>query len=134
MKKFLTYSISVTLVVANMFVFAQQTSAATKNSLTITYQQTPESKAQKWTLKCQPTAGSIKSAKTVCRNLLKISNPFAKADPNQMCSEIFESAEVATVKGTWNGKKVSVRFAKNNGCEITRWNTLKFLIEGVKTA
>ena len=134
MKKFLTYSISVVLIATNMFVIAPPSSAATKNSLTIIYQESPESKAQKWTLKCQPTAGSMKTAKIACRKLLKISNPFAKADPNQMCSEIYESAEVATVKGTWNGKKVSASFAKNNGCEITRWNTLKFLIQGVQKA
>ncbi|CAB4911467.1 unannotated protein [freshwater metagenome] len=134
MKKFLTYSISVTLVATSMVAISPNSFATTKNSLTITYQQTPESKVQKWTLKCQPTAGSMKNSKSACRNLLKISNPFAKADPNQMCSEIFESAEVATVKGTWNGKKVSARFAKTNGCEITRWNTLKFLIQGVQKA
>jgi hypothetical protein len=122
------------LISANLVLAIPTSSAAVKNSLTITYQQTPESKVQKWSLKCQPTAGTMKNAKGACKLLLAISNPFKKADPAEMCAEIFESAEVATVKGTWNGKKVSARFAKNNSCEISRWKTLNFLVQGVKTA
>ncbi|CAB4824170.1 unannotated protein [freshwater metagenome] len=134
MKKFLTYFLSFNLILTTVVATAPTSFASAKNSLKVTYQETPESKIQKWTLKCQPTSGTMKNSKPACRNLLKISNPFAKADPNQMCSEIYESAEVATVKGTWNGKKVSARFAKTNSCEITRWNALKFLIQGVQKA
>jgi hypothetical protein len=134
MKKFLTYFLSFNLILATVVATAPTSFASAKNSLKVTYQQTPESTIQKWTLTCQPTAGTIKNAKAACRKLLKISQPFAKPDPMQMCSEIYESAEVATVKGTWNGKKISARFSKTNSCEITRWNSLKFLIQGVQKA
>ena len=134
MKKSLSVVVLTFAVAANLVLALSTSSAAVKNSLTITYQETPESQVQKWSLKCQPTAGTMKNAKGACKLLLAISNPFKKADPAEMCAEIFESAEVATVKGTWNGKKVSARFAKNNSCEISRWKTLNFLVQGVKTA
>ena len=134
MRKTLSVIATCALISANLVLASPTSSAAVKNSLTITYQATPESKVQKWSLKCQPTAGTMKNAKGACKLLLAISNPFKKADPAEMCAEIFESAEVATVKGTWNGKKVSARFAKNNSCEISRWKTLNFLVQGVKTA
>ena len=134
MRKTLSVIATCALISANLVLASPTSSAAVKNSLTITYQATPESKVQKWSLKCQPTAGTMKNAKGACKLLLAISNPFKKADPAEMCAEIFESAEVATVKGTWNGKKVSASFAKNNSCEISRWKTLNFLVQGVKTA
>ena len=134
MKKSLSALILSITLAANLVLAIPTSSAAVKNSLTITYQETPESKVQKWSLKCQPTAGTMKNAKGVCKLLTAMSNPFMKPDPAEMCAAIFESAEVATVKGTWKGKKVSARFAKNNSCEISRWKTLNFLLQGSKTA
>ena len=134
MKKSLSAVVMTFAISANLVLALPTSSAAVKNSLTITYQETPESKAQKWSLNCQPTAGTMKNAKSACKLLTAMPNPFTKPDPAEMCAEIFESAEVATVKGTWKGKKVSARFAKNNSCEISRWKTLNFLVQGVKTA
>ena len=71
-------------------------------------------------------------AKTVCKKLLKIANPFAPADPDQMCTEIYGGDDIATVKGTWKGKKISAKYSKINGCEIARWDSLKFLLAGGK--
>jgi hypothetical protein len=44
------------------------------------------------------------------------------------CTMIFGGPQVATVKGTWRGKPVDARFARDNGCEIARWNKAKPLI------
>lgn len=106
--------------------------AANSYSVVVTYKQTPQSDLQKWTIKCNPAAGTMPKAKTVCKKLLKIANPFAPADPDQMCTEIYGGDDIATVKGTWKGKKISVKYSKINGCEIARWDLLKFLLTGGK--
>jgi hypothetical protein len=46
---------------------------------------------------------------------------FDPVPPNQVCTQIFGGLETATVSGTWNGAAVDTAFARNNGCEITRW-------------
>jgi hypothetical protein len=110
--------------------FQSSASATTTNSLVVSYKQTPQSQIQKWTLKCNPTGGTLPQAKNACKQLLKIAQPFAAPDPDQMCSQIFESEEVATVKGSWKGKKISAKYSKTNSCEIARWAALKFLLQG----
>ena len=106
--------------------------AASKSSLVVTYKETPSSAAQKWTLKCNPAGGTMKGSKSVCGKLALLSSPFAKPSNSEMCAQIFESAEVATVSGTWNGKKVFARFSKSDGCEQKRWKDLAFLVQGKK--
>jgi hypothetical protein len=105
-------------------------SAANPYSLVVIYKQSPQSEIQKWSLKCNPAGGTLQKAKTACNRLLKIANPFAHADPDQMCTELYGGDEVATVTGRWKGKKVSATFSKKDGCEIARWEALKFLLEG----
>ena len=105
-------------------------SASSKSSLVVTYKETPASPAQKWTLKCNPAGGTMKNSKTVCGKLTLIPSAFTKPSRTEMCAQIFESAEVATVSGTWNGKKVFARFSKSDGCEQKRWKDIAFLIQG----
>jgi hypothetical protein len=33
----------------------------------------------------------------------------------------------ALVRGTFRGRRVSIRFTRRNGCEIARWNRMAFL-------
>ena len=105
-------------------------SAANPYSLVVIYKQSPQSEIQKLSLKCNPVSGTMPKAKIACSRLLKIANPFATANPDQMCTQIYGGDEVATVKGSWKGKKVSATYSKRDGCEIARWAALKFLLEG----
>ena len=105
-------------------------SAASPYSLTVSYKQSPQSEIQKWSLKCNPVSGTLPKAKTACNRLLKIATPFATANPDQMCTQLYGGDEVATVKGSWKGKKVRATYSKTDGCEIARWAALKFLLEG----
>lgn len=106
--------------------------AASKTSLVVTYKESASSTAQKWTLKCNPAGGSMRNAKMACAKLAQAISPFAKPSNSEMCAQIYESAEVATVSGTWNGKKVYARFSKSDGCEQKRWKDLTYLLQGKK--
>jgi len=45
------------------------------------------------------------------------------------CTEQFGGPETATITGTLGGREVDARFARNNGCEIARWEKASPLLE-----
>ena len=45
------------------------------------------------------------------------------------CTEQFGGPQTATVSGTLDGREVDARFARNNGCEIARWEKAAPLLE-----
>ena len=45
------------------------------------------------------------------------------------CTEQFGGPQTATVTGTLDGREVDARFARNNGCEIARWEKAAPLLE-----
>jgi hypothetical protein len=102
---------------------------AAKTNLTITVQASKTAKARTWTLTCDPVGGDLADRTAACATLAKAStagkDPFTPTPKGQMCTQIYGGPEVATVKGTWNGKKVDSTFNRKNGCEIKRWSDLK---------
>ncbi|MFF8832156.1 SSI family serine proteinase inhibitor [Streptomyces sp. NPDC015131] len=52
-------------------------------------------------------------------------DPFAPVGKDQMCTQQHGGAATAHITGTWQGRQVDARFARTNGCEIARWDTLK---------
>jgi hypothetical protein len=53
-----------------------------------------------------------------------------KATPVDIaCTQQYGGPETATVKGTLRGKTVDATFSRTNGCEISRWNAAKDLLE-----
>jgi hypothetical protein len=47
---------------------------------------------------------------------------FKPVNRRQVCTDIFGGPQTATVEGTVDGKAVSSKFSRQNGCEIARWN------------
>ena len=45
------------------------------------------------------------------------------------CTEQFGGPETATISGRLDGREVAARFARNNGCEIARWEKVAPLLE-----
>lgn len=54
-------------------------------------------------------------------------NPFAPVPPDQACTEIYGGPQEAVVVGVYGGKPVRTRFTRTDGCQIARWNRVKFL-------
>jgi hypothetical protein len=99
-----------------------------KTKLTITVRAAPTAKPTTRTLTCDPPGGTVPHAADACAALAKAAkakgDPFAPTPKGQMCTQIYGGPEVATVKGTWNGKPVDATFGRKNGCELKRWNDL----------
>lgn len=97
--------------------------------LTISVLADKTAKAEIWTLSCQPAAGTHPKAADACAFVGKSSpDLLAPVPAGQQCTQIFGGPATATIKGTWSGKPVNAQFARNNGCELARWNKLKALL------
>jgi len=111
---------------------AGQPTSNGKTNLTVTMRASEKAKASTWTLTCDPVSGTLAHAKDACAALDKIAaakgDPFAPTPEGQMCTQIYGGPQVATVKGTWNGKKIDATFNRKNGCELKRWNDLSVLL------
>ena len=82
-----------------------------------------------WGLTCDPPGGTHPNPKAACRALE--SNGAAALPPvpkDKVCAQIYGGAETATITGTWQGKKIISRFARNDGCQISRWKLMEGLL------
>ena len=82
-----------------------------------------------WTLRC-PSGGTLPHPARACERLAAIDKPFAPVPRNVACTEIYGGPQVAEVRGTFRGHKVNARFTRTDGCEIARWNKVRFLFPG----
>jgi hypothetical protein len=85
-----------------------------------------EAPTKVWTLRC-PDGGTLPDAELACRNLDRLNDPFGELPKSFACTEIYGGPEIADVQGTFRGKTVNTRFTRTNGCEIARWNRVRFL-------
>ena len=62
---------------------------------------------------------------------LSRSNGAAALPPvpkDKACTQIYGGPETATISGTWNGQAVMSMFARNDGCQISRWKLMEGLL------
>jgi hypothetical protein len=83
-----------------------------------------------YTLSCAPAAGTLPNRADACTTLLKLEHPFAPTPPNTACTQIYGGPQEALVTGSFRGNVVSARFSRKDGCEIARWNRVRFLFPG----
>jgi len=79
-----------------------------------------------WTLRCPP-GGTLPDAAQACLNLERLHDPFGPVPKSVACTEIYGGPEIADVQGTFRGKPVNTQFLRTDGCEIARWNRVRFL-------
>jgi len=84
-----------------------------------------------WTLTC-PDQGSLPQPRRACERLAPMKKPFAATPKSSACTLVYGGPQVATVRGRFRGRTVSTRFSRTNGCEISRWNRVRFLFPGVR--
>jgi hypothetical protein len=46
---------------------------------------------------------------------------------DSICTQIYGGPQKARVRGRLDGRPVDARFSRVNGCEIHRWDQLRFL-------
>jgi subtilisin inhibitor-like len=85
-----------------------------------------EAPTKLWTLDC-PSGGTLPQPERACAKLAVLKDPFAPVPKDKACTQVFGGPEEAEVTGTFRGDPVNAHFDKGNGCEIARWNSVKFL-------
>jgi hypothetical protein len=48
------------------------------------------------------------------------------------CTQVYGGPEEATIKGTIRGEDVDATFTRTDGCQVSRWNRVKALLEEVR--
>jgi hypothetical protein len=84
-------------------------------------------RAIRWTLRCGPVGGTLPRRKRACERLLALRRPFRPVPPGSACTEIYGGPHVAEVRGMLRGRRVAAQFRRTDGCQIERWNRVRFL-------
>jgi hypothetical protein len=86
---------------------------------------------KEYTLRCAPAAGTLPRRGAACTQLMRLNRPFAQTPKNVACTEIYGGPQKALVTGRFRGKLVRASFSRTDGCELARWNRVRFLLPGV---
>ena len=84
-----------------------------------------------WRLRCGPAGGTLPRPAAACRALAALERPFAPVPKDVGCTQIYGGPQVARVTGTFRGRRTWATFKRSDGCEIARWNRVRFLFPGV---
>ena len=87
----------------------------------------PNEGKRAWTLRCAPVGGTLPQRANACRRLATMTRPFRTAPSDVVCTQIYGGPQTALVTGRLDGRRVRARFDRHNGCEIARWNRVRFL-------
>lgn len=83
---------------------------------------------KKYSLRCNPVAGTLPHRAAACRKLLVLKAPFAPTPKNVACTQLYGGPQRALVTGRLRGVLVRAHFSRKDGCEIDRWNRVRFLL------
>jgi hypothetical protein len=83
-----------------------------------------------YTLSCGPAAGTLPYRASACTKLARLTYPFAPTPKGIACTEIYGGPQEALVTGRFRGRVVRAHFSRKDGCEIARWNRIRFLFPG----
>jgi hypothetical protein len=80
-----------------------------------------------WTLRCNRTGGSLPQRARACRLLASTPHPFRPVPPGTICLGTNGGPAVALVRGVIRGHRIRAAFNRKDGCQIERWNRVRFL-------
>ena len=82
-----------------------------------------------WRLTCNPAGGTHPNPQAACQALE--ANGAAALPPvpkDKACTQIYGGPQTAPISGTWKGQPVMSTFARNDGCQISRWKLMAGLL------
>jgi hypothetical protein len=56
-----------------------------------------------------------------------VRTPFATVPKGAACTLVYGGPQMADVRGRFRGRRVQATFSRTNGCEIERWDRVRFL-------
>jgi Subtilisin inhibitor-like len=86
----------------------------------------------RYTLRCDPAAGTVPNPGRACRTLAALQNPFAPIPADAACTQIAGGPQEARVVGRVGDAKIWVRLGLRNGCEIDRWQRVSAIVPGFR--
>jgi Subtilisin inhibitor-like len=82
-----------------------------------------------WRLTCDPPGGTHPTPEAACRALEANGTAALPPVPNdKACTQIYGGPETADISGTWQGQPIMSKFARNDGCQISRWKLMEGLL------
>lgn len=82
---------------------------------------------RQWKLYCDRSGGTLPNPEAACRRLETFNSPFAPTQSGAMCTQEYGGPAVAEIEGLYHGETVDARFTRTDGCEISRWDSHRFL-------
>jgi hypothetical protein len=113
---------------ASVLALAAQAPASDELRITYWAQGRERGVPLRWTLRCDPAGGTLPRPAAACTQLDRMRAPFRPIPRDSVCTEIYGGRQEAIVAGTWAGRRIWVRLARANGCEISRFDRLRFLL------
>ncbi|MEX2211316.1 MAG: SSI family serine proteinase inhibitor [Gaiellaceae bacterium] len=101
--------------------------AATRLTITVWPEGRAAGGARQWSLRCAPVGGTHPSRVKACARIAAVQNPFRPTPRDQACTQIYGGPEEARITGVFRGWKIDARFARNDGCQIARWDRIRVL-------
>jgi hypothetical protein len=120
----------ITAVGCGSSVAATPTGSETSLSITVWSEGRDQGPPLRLTLRCAPAGGTVQKPAAVCRRLAGMSKPFAPLAKEIICTDQYGGPQEAVVAGTYKGRRTWIQLTARNGCEISRWNRLAFLVPG----
>jgi hypothetical protein len=78
-----------------------------------------------WTLTCDPVGGSLPAARSACSRVTR--EALRPLPRDSICTQVYGGPQKARITGEIDGRAVDARFSRTNGCEIHRWNGVRYL-------
>ena len=91
-------------------------------------------KPKQWTLRCDPAGGTHPQDADACRKLKAQSQPFRPLRKDLMCTQQYGGPQEAVITGTYQGRPVFVSLSLTDGCRISRFKRLQFLVPGFRVS
>jgi hypothetical protein len=110
-----------------MMIFAAILVASTSLNITVWPDGQGQPGKKTYTLHCAPLGGTLPKRAEACAKLARMTRPFAPVPKNRACTDLYGGPQQALVTGRLRGYSVRAGFSRTNGCEIARWNRVRFL-------
>ena len=84
----------------------------------------------RYSLRCNPTGGTVPNPGRACRVLARLPHPFAAVPPHTICSDLALGPQEAEVVGRVRGRSIRAHLDVRDSCEIARWQRVAAIVPG----
>ena len=84
----------------------------------------PGAEPATWRLTCGPPGGDHPDPGAACADLARTPDPLAPVPADAVCTELYGGPQTAVVRGTLDGRAVSLELSRTDGCRTEQWDRL----------